>query len=123
MVLTHEKVVLAFGRNDVGQLGVGDNTNRSVPHRLEAMRHEGVVQIDCGASHSVFRTEADDIFVVGSNASGQLGLGEAGLSTSTRSRQLSGTSATTTFSTRTQLCNIQNPATGSWDVNANFATH
>ena len=72
VVLTAEDEVLAFGRNDAGQLGLGDEQDRSEPVRVETVCGAGVRQLDCGASHTVFLTNADEVLAVGCNATGRV---------------------------------------------------
>ena len=67
-----------WGRNESGQLGLGDRDNRQVPTELVAKSlPEGVRFVDgaCGKSHTVLITSDGDAYAFGSNKHGQLGVG------------------------------------------------
>ncbi|WP_334157926.1 hypothetical protein [Oryzomicrobium sp.] len=70
--------VWACGYNAVGQLGVGDTTNRTTPTAISGAI-SGVTSITIGASNaaSVFlRTTNGTLYAAGDNRQGQLGLGD-----------------------------------------------
>lgn len=56
--------VWAWGSNNVGQLGLGDDTDASKPTRLSLSR---VRSIDCAAEQSVALTESDQVYFWGSD--------------------------------------------------------
>ena len=67
-----------WGRNESGQLGLGDRDNRQVPTELVAKSiPEGTRFVDgaCGKSHTVLITGDGDAYAFGSNKHGQLGVG------------------------------------------------
>ena len=73
-----------WGRNDYGELGLGDNKSRHWPTRLRFPPEEGtgpfetkttIKSICCGADHSMVLLENNSIYVWGFNEYGQLGLG------------------------------------------------
>jgi len=70
-----------FGRNDFGQLGLGDNIDRTKPTRV-AFDHDSdeddtttaIRSVACGQYHTLVLTQRDEIFGMGKNDYGQLGL-------------------------------------------------
>ena len=48
VVVTADRRVFAFGLNNVGQLGCGDNVNRSVPCEVDSLRSARVGLLACG---------------------------------------------------------------------------
>ena len=66
--------LFAFGRNNYGQLGLGDNENRNVPTLV--MQDKEIQQIVCGCYHSFILKESGELFAFGWNYYGQLGLGD-----------------------------------------------
>jgi alpha-tubulin suppressor-like RCC1 family protein len=68
--------VFSVGKGSEGQLGHRDYTDRFEPLAIFSLVTQNVVQIACGAEHSVVRTELGDIYSFGSNSYGQLGVGE-----------------------------------------------
>ena len=76
--VTEDGSVFAFGRNDSGQLGVGDAEYMVVPTLLRGeLKNKLVVQVAAGGGHTVFVTADGLVFACGGNYSGQLGLGDA----------------------------------------------
>ena len=61
-----------WGRNESGQLGVGDLNNRYNPTPLKV---ENIVDAACSGDHTLVCTKRGDLFGFGSNACGQLGNG------------------------------------------------
>jgi E3 ubiquitin-protein ligase HERC3 len=85
LVLTVGGSVLGFGANSSGQLGLGDTADRWKPTRVNLAMpgEEGccikVIQIACGAQHSVALVSKQgrtDIRTTGANTWGQLGVGD-----------------------------------------------
>lgn len=64
-----------WGRNEKGQLGLGDQLNRNVPTLLDAPNDEKIVSAACGRHHTVFITEKGESFACGLNSMGQCGTG------------------------------------------------
>ena len=63
----------AWGRNDYGQLGLGDNTNRPVPTRVGTA--SDWVAVAVGLLHSLALKADGSLYAWGYNNDGQLGLG------------------------------------------------
>jgi alpha-tubulin suppressor-like RCC1 family protein len=72
LLLSAAGLVLSFGSNSWGQLGVGDLIPHGAPvplHRLD----EVVTKISAGAYHSVALTSSGRVYTWGNNSKGQLG--------------------------------------------------
>lgn len=80
-VETSNLELVAFGRNDHGQLGIG-TTSRSEPPTPVAGFHPQ--QVDGGSRHVVGWTEDGRVWTWGDDTQGQLGRGPAGTTRSTR---------------------------------------
>ena len=48
VVLTRSGSVYTWGSNAFGQLGLGDNNDRSTPHRIDALEGKRVTSFACG---------------------------------------------------------------------------
>lgn len=64
-----------WGRNDKGQLGLGDCVTRNVPTAVDGLRGKVVVGASAGRHHSLTFTAEGDSWSFGCNTSGQLGCG------------------------------------------------
>lgn len=75
--------VYGWGRNEAGQLGLGDSKDRMVPSLVNELTGHTVVEIATGKSHTLFLTSEGKVLAAGSNDHGQLGQGKksAGLET------------------------------------------
>lgn len=67
--------VYAFGAGGSGRLGLGDQTSRSVPVRIETLPGPAKA-IAAGRAHSLVLLDNGDIYAFGANGRGQLGLGD-----------------------------------------------
>ena len=67
----------ATGRNDKGQLGLGDTTTRNNFTSVSANWE----QVACGSKHSLAITTSDIAYATGYNIKGQLGQGDNGAGT------------------------------------------
>lgn len=67
--------VLAFGFNGYGQLGIGSLDSTSVPALCYALLGQRVLDISCGAFHTVCICESGEIYAMGLGTRGQLGNG------------------------------------------------
>ena len=69
--------LFAWGRNNFGQLGVGDTDNRVVPTLSTGMlKTKTVVQVTAGYYHTACLTADGLVFVCGYGCQGQLGVGD-----------------------------------------------
>ena len=64
----------SWGRNDHGQLGLGDNKDRWEPSLIENLKGKKVTSIGCGQYHTILATNMSEVYSFGRNDSGQLGL-------------------------------------------------
>ncbi|MEV4252004.1 Ig-like domain repeat protein [Spirillospora sp. NPDC049652] len=73
LALTSDGRVLAWGQNNVGQLGDGTTTNRYSPVDVHLPPGAIVTQVSGGSQHSLARTSDGRALAWGNNNSGQLG--------------------------------------------------
>lgn len=66
--------VFSFGRNDFGQLGQGDFTDRKIPRIIDSLRGLTIKSLACGQYHTCMATDQGDILTCGKNDYGQLGI-------------------------------------------------
>jgi hypothetical protein len=64
--------MFSCGRNDFGQLGHGDTTDRRTPQLIPGNISDAT-QLSCGQFHSAFVTKQNIVYVCGKNDYGQLG--------------------------------------------------
>eukprot|EP00742_Colponemidia_sp_Colp-10_P006213 GILJ01006657.1.p1 GENE.GILJ01006657.1~~GILJ01006657.1.p1 ORF type:complete len:549 (+),score=94.03 GILJ01006657.1:41-1687(+) len=64
-----------WGRNETGQLGLGDTRNRYNPTPLPLPSGTRVKKAACGRGHTLLVTEGGQLYSFGANGRGQLGLG------------------------------------------------
>ncbi|KAE9602763.1 putative regulator of chromosome condensation 1/beta-lactamase-inhibitor protein II [Lupinus albus] len=76
MALTSSGLLFGWGWNKCGQIGVGDNFDRSSPMQVNFPHEEKIVQITCGWRHNIAITECENVYSWGRGANGQLGHGE-----------------------------------------------
>lgn len=74
LCVTGTSQVYAWGRNDKGQLGLGDTSDRKSPTIIETLWALPVLQLAAGTYHSAALTSNGFLFAWGSNDQGQLGL-------------------------------------------------
>ncbi|XP_033158858.1 probable E3 ubiquitin-protein ligase HERC4 isoform X2 [Drosophila mauritiana] len=74
-LISKSGAVFGWGRNNCGQLGLNDETNRAYPTQLKTLRTLGVRFVACGDEFSVFLTNEGGVFTCGAGAYGQLGHG------------------------------------------------
>ncbi|XP_060933111.1 probable E3 ubiquitin-protein ligase HERC4 isoform X2 [Limanda limanda] len=65
--------VFGWGRNDRGQLGLGDTTDRRTPAPVKGLNMKGTVHISCGKDHTAALTKDGSVFTFGSGEFGHLG--------------------------------------------------
>ncbi|GAA5910708.1 hypothetical protein JCM8208_003540 [Rhodotorula glutinis] len=83
-VVTAHGAAYVFGSNKAGQLGFGEGEPGGAEPVLvelgeeesDAVEEDEIVQVACGAAHTVLLTESGHIWVTGANDDGQLGLGD-----------------------------------------------
>ncbi len=75
LVLLESGEVYAFGRNHIGQLGLGDLDDRHTPTKIEALPGPATA-VAAGWYYSLVLLENGDVYAFGVNASGQLGQGD-----------------------------------------------
>eukprot|EP00501_MAST-03F_sp_TOSAG23-6_P001962 GSMAST32.ASY1.ANO1.2046.1 assembled CDS len=64
----------SFGRNDFGQLGLGDKIDKSQPQRVDTLLGIHLRGVACGQYHSMVATDAGKVLACGKNDYGQLGI-------------------------------------------------
>lgn len=67
--------VFSWGLNDAGQLGHYTHQEISMQEPQEVLLPEAATDVAVGHSHTLFLTHSSDVWAVGSNRHGQLGLG------------------------------------------------
>ncbi|GMR31061.1 hypothetical protein PMAYCL1PPCAC_01256, partial [Pristionchus mayeri] len=74
MVLTESGEVYAWGSNEHGQIGSGNEVSHHSPFLVETLaKHAVITQIACGYAHSLAVSDTGELFVWGSNHCGQIG--------------------------------------------------
>ncbi|KAF6264509.1 regulator of chromosome condensation 1/beta-lactamase-inhibitor protein II, partial [Scenedesmus sp. NREL 46B-D3] len=70
------KDVIAWGSNEYGQLGHGDNAPEACNHpcAIKVLHDVMVTQVTCGRFHTICVTAQSQVFAWGHNSAGQLGL-------------------------------------------------
>ncbi|XP_051982240.1 probable E3 ubiquitin-protein ligase HERC3 [Xyrauchen texanus] len=66
-------VVFGWGKNNAGQLGLGDITNKYTPTCVKSLNQKKTVFISCGEEHTAMLTKGGFVFTCGSGSFGQLG--------------------------------------------------
>lgn len=66
--------VYSFGRNDFGQLGLGDTTDRSSPVIVNSLKNHNIIQASCGQYHTIVCTDQGICYSMGKNEYGVLGI-------------------------------------------------
>jgi len=74
--ITEDGEVYAWGRNEKGQLGLGDTVDRKVPTLIEELTGYDITEIATGKNHTLFLTSEGKVLVSGDNSSGQCGVGK-----------------------------------------------
>lgn len=69
LLLSSDNFVCSCGRNNYGQLGLNDNTNRT---SLTKISVSDIINIKCGENHSVFLNYTGNVYACGLNQYGQL---------------------------------------------------
>mgnify|MGYP000072881744 CR=1 FL=1 len=74
-VLSSTGELLTFGFNGYGQLGTGNNENSYEPSLVYSLSGHRVVQVACGAFHTLVLSSTGEMFSMGLGSRGQLGTG------------------------------------------------
>jgi alpha-tubulin suppressor-like RCC1 family protein len=74
VISCEDGAVFSFGRNDFGQLGHGDTTDRKVPRLIESLRGQRTTGLACGQYHTCVSTLDGRVLSCGKNDYGQLGV-------------------------------------------------
>ncbi|GFN81530.1 E3 ubiquitin-protein ligase herc2-like, partial [Plakobranchus ocellatus] len=75
LALTDEGVVYSWGDGDFGKLGRGGSEGCNVPHPVERLTGQGVIQIECGAQFSLALTKLGQVWTWGKGDYFRLGHG------------------------------------------------
>ncbi|XP_042351682.1 probable E3 ubiquitin-protein ligase HERC3 [Plectropomus leopardus] len=65
--------VFSWGRNDCGQLGLGDTKGRHTPTAVLCLNMKKIIHVSCGKDHTATLTKDGAVFTFGSGQYGQLG--------------------------------------------------
>ncbi|NXR11850.1 HERC5 ligase, partial [Semnornis frantzii] len=65
--------VYSWGKNDFGQLGLGDTEDRHCPSYVAALEHWKTVFVSCGADHTAVLSKEGVVCTFGAGGAGQLG--------------------------------------------------
>merc|ERR1712110_844648 len=79
--------VYGWGRNEKGQLGVGDAKDRKCPTLVKELTGHRVVSVVTGRNHSLFLTDEGKVFACGDNKSGQT-VGSGGTANNTKPKPI-----------------------------------
>lgn len=77
-VVTISGKVFCWGKNNFGQLGLGNIDNRYTPTALKLLKSYVVLYISAGDNHSAALTIDGGVFTFGASSEGQLGHGKVG---------------------------------------------
>jgi len=67
--------VFSWGNGGNGRLGLGDTADRTEACFISDLSNSTIVAIQCGASHSMARTQQGNMYTWGKNTQGQCGQG------------------------------------------------
>ncbi|XP_061847674.1 probable E3 ubiquitin-protein ligase HERC4 isoform X2 [Colius striatus] len=73
VVVSLSGFVYSWGKNDFGQLGLGDTEDRSCPSYIGALEHWKTVFISCGTDHTAVLSKEGLVCTFGAGGAGQLG--------------------------------------------------
>jgi alpha-tubulin suppressor-like RCC1 family protein len=74
-ILKENNKIFASGKNEYGQLGLGNNGNKNLFMEI-SWENGNIKQVICGCNHSFILTDDNRIFASGINDKGQLGIGD-----------------------------------------------
>ena len=73
LLRTRYNRIFGWGKNNHGQLGMGDTQTRHKPTEILALTQIEMLQIECGGSHTAVLTKSGQIWCFGNNNNGQCG--------------------------------------------------
>ncbi|NXX86085.1 HERC5 ligase, partial [Urocolius indicus] len=73
VVVSLSGFVYSWGKNDFGQLGLGDTEDRRCPSYIGALEHWKTVFISCGTDHTAVLSKEGLVCTFGAGGAGQLG--------------------------------------------------
>ncbi|XP_006111115.2 E3 ISG15--protein ligase HERC5 [Pelodiscus sinensis] len=73
LALSLSGAVYSWGKNDFGQLGLGDTENKYNPSYIRALEHKKTVYISCGGEHTAVLSQDGLVYTFGAGDFGQLG--------------------------------------------------
>ena len=76
MSIAETGVVLLWGRNVYGQLGLNHTNNRSTPEVVQFPADKQITSISCGYDSTAALAKSGEMFTWGLNTHGELGLGD-----------------------------------------------
>jgi len=76
LAITEDGKVYSWGRNENGQLGVGNTKDKFCPTLVNEISGYHIVKITTGKGHTLFLTDDGRVLSCGLNTSGQCGLGK-----------------------------------------------
>ncbi|XP_045075926.1 probable E3 ubiquitin-protein ligase HERC3 [Coregonus clupeaformis] len=65
--------VFGWGKNNAGQLGLGDTIDRPAPAPVDCLNLKKTIAVSCGVEHTAVLTKGGIVFTFGSGRYGQLG--------------------------------------------------
>ena len=71
----HKGEIFSCGYNYCGECGLGHNNQPQITPTLILNAPPNIIQFDCGVNHSLFLDSEGNVYSVGSNLAGELGLG------------------------------------------------
>ena len=74
LLRTRYNRIFGWGKNNHGQLGMGDTETRDKPTEIVALTQIAMVQVECGGSHTAVLTKNGQIWCFGNNNNGQCGV-------------------------------------------------
>eukprot|EP00873_Tetraselmis_striata_P021086 jgi/Tetstr1/441350/TSEL_029601.t1 len=74
MALTTDGRLFSWGKNADGQLGSGDRSDQAEARHIDCLDAKVLLDVACGARHTVAVTDRGEAFAWGDGADGQLGL-------------------------------------------------
>eukprot|EP00002_Diphylleia_rotans_P038556 TRINITY_DN8793_c0_g2_i4.p1 TRINITY_DN8793_c0_g2~~TRINITY_DN8793_c0_g2_i4.p1 ORF type:complete len:1462 (+),score=228.86 TRINITY_DN8793_c0_g2_i4:40-4425(+) len=74
-MITGKGAVYTSGNNDFGQLGHGNTRTYPQFMRVMSLKNTKIIQVSCGAEHTLALSDSGEVFTWGRGQHGQLGLG------------------------------------------------